>query len=45
MIPLEGDDPALILAGPGRGAASMKAFMAAIAKHRNWDRAMDPPPV
>jgi catalase len=45
MIPLEGDDPALILAGPGKGAASMKAFMAAIAKHRNWDRAMDPPPV
>jgi catalase len=45
MIPLEADDPALILAGPGKGAASMKAFMAAIAKHRNWDRAMDPPPV
>jgi catalase len=45
MIPLDGEDPALIVANPGKGAAAMKSFMAAIARHRNWDRAMDPPPI
>jgi len=44
-IPLDGEDPALILADAARGSAATKAFIAAIAKHRNWDRAMDPPPV
>jgi len=45
MIPLDGDDPALIVASPGKAAAATKSFVAALAKHRNWDRAMDPPPV
>lgn len=44
-IPLGAEDPALVLAQPGKGTAAIKAFMAAIAKHRNWDRAMDPPAV
>jgi catalase len=43
-IPLDGD-PALIVTPPGKGAASVKAFIGAVAKHRNWDRFMDPPPV
>jgi catalase len=44
-IPLDGNDPALIVANPGKGPAALKSFIAAIARHRNWDRAMDPPPV
>ena len=45
-IPLGGnDDPALILTPPGKVAPSLKAFVAALAAHRNWDRALDPPPV
>jgi catalase len=44
-IPLGANDPALILADPGKSAAAIKSFIAAVAKHRNWDRAMDPPPV
>jgi catalase len=43
-IPLDGDDPALIL-GPGGKPAATKQFVAALAQHRNWDRAMDPPAV
>ena len=42
-IPLDGDDAALILGDAG--PAATKAFIAAVSKHRNWDRAMDPPPV
>ncbi len=44
-IPLDGDDPALIVAQPAKLAAATKSFMAAIAQHRNWDRAADPPPI
>ena len=45
-IPLGGnEDPALILTPPGKLAPSLKAFVAALAAHRNWDRALDPPPV
>ncbi len=44
-LPLDLDDAALIASGPGQASASTKAFIAALAKHRNWDRAMDPPPV
>jgi catalase len=45
MIPLGEDDDALILSAPAKGAAATKAFIAALARHRNWARAMDPPPV
>jgi catalase len=44
-IPLGADDPALILADSGKAPAALKSFVAALARHRNWDRAMDPPPV
>jgi catalase len=44
-LPLGGDDPALIVAPASDSARAGKAFLAAVAKHRNWDRAMDPPPV
>jgi catalase len=37
-------DPALIVAEDGTRKA-IERFTAAIARHRNWDRAMDPPPV
>jgi catalase len=45
MIPLDGDDAALLLADGGDPNAGIEDFIAAIARHRNWDRAMDPPPV
>jgi catalase len=44
-IPLEQEDAALIAAEPGQDGKAMKAFIAALGKHRNWDRALDPPPV
>jgi catalase len=39
------DDPALIVSETGKAAAATKAFIAAVGKHRNWQRAIDPPPV
>jgi catalase len=44
-VPIAADDPALIVVPAAKGGAGTKAFLAALAKHRNWDRAMDPPPV
>jgi catalase len=44
-IPTDEEDPALLVAEPGKATAATKAFVAAIAKHRNWDRAVDPPVV
>jgi catalase len=44
-IPLDGSDPALIVAPSGKAAPALKAFITAIANHRNWDRVLDPPPV
>jgi catalase len=44
-IALDGEDAALIVAQSGQAAAALKPFLAAIAAHRNWDRAADPPPV
>jgi catalase len=44
-IPMDGGDAALIVSQSGKATASARLFIAAIAKHRNWDRAMDPPPV
>jgi catalase len=44
-IPLAGDDPALILSAGAKSGQAGRAFMEAIARHRNWDRAADPPPV
>jgi catalase len=44
-IPAEGDDPALIIAEKDGAAEAIDSFVAALAKHRNWDRAADPPKV
>jgi catalase len=44
-IPMDQADPALIVAPSDTGRAATKAFMEAVAKHRNWDRATDPPAV
>ena len=44
-IPVDGDDAALIRADGGKPDPAVRAFIEAIAKHRNWDRALDPPPV
>jgi len=44
-IPLGEDDEALIIADPAKLPAATKAFVAAVARHRNWDRFMDPPAV
>ncbi len=44
-IPLDGKDAALIVTTPAKGAQGLKAFLAALAAHRNWDRGLDPPPV
>jgi catalase len=44
-IASDGDDPALLVAPSGKSAKFIADFIAAISKHRNWDRAMDPPPV
>jgi catalase len=44
-IATEGQDLAVVVAPPERGPAATKAFIAAVAKHRNWDRATDPPHV
>ncbi len=45
MLPLDAEDAALLLMDGGDPEAGVEAFIAAIARHRNWDRAMDPPPV
>jgi catalase len=39
------DDPALLVVEANASQKALKSFIAAIAKHRNWDRAMDPPPI
>ncbi len=44
-IPMDADDAALFVVPRGKGGASVKDFIAAVGKHRNWDRFMDPPPV
>jgi catalase len=44
-IPVDGKDAALIAVSAGKSAQGLKAFVAAIGKHRNWDRALDPPAV
>ncbi|MBB3343339.1 catalase [Luteimonas sp. RC10] len=41
-IPLDGEDPALIVAGDA-GKASIGRFVKALAQHRNFDRERDPP--
>jgi catalase len=42
-IPVDADDPALIVTSPEQASAATRAFIAALGKHRNWDRALDPP--
>ncbi|HYO46575.1 MAG TPA: catalase, partial [Gemmatimonadota bacterium] len=44
-IPVGTGDPALIVIPPEKARAGTQAFMGAVAKHRNWDRATDPPRV
>jgi len=44
-IPVGAGDPALIVIPPEKARAGTQAFMRAVAKHRNWDRATDPPRV
>jgi len=44
-IPTDGKDAALIVTPRGKSASSVKDFIAAVGKHRNWDRFQDPPPV
>jgi catalase len=45
MLPLDRDDEALVVAAPGKAGAATRSFVAAIAAHRNWERASDPPPI
>jgi catalase len=44
-LPLDADDAALIVSPAGELRSGTKALLAGLAKHRNWDRALDPPPV
>jgi catalase len=44
-IVIDEDDLALVVVPAGQGPKGVKGFVQAIAQHRNWDRAMDPPPV
>jgi catalase len=44
MVPMNADDPALILV-PRNSQAATQVFLVAVGKHRNWDRAADPPAV
>ncbi|HET7729301.1 MAG TPA: catalase [Usitatibacter sp.] len=44
-IPLDAADAALVQGDARKPAPAIKSFIAAIAAHRNWDRALDPPPV
>jgi catalase len=39
------DDAALLVVEPGEAARATRSFIAAMGRHRNWDRAMDPPVV
>ncbi|MEO5677945.1 MAG: catalase [Usitatibacter sp.] len=42
-LPIGDDDAALIVASSGDPKKALGNFVAAIGRHRNWDRAMDPP--
>lgn len=42
-IQTKGRDSALMVTKAEESLATTKAFIAAVAKHRNWDRATDPP--
>ena len=44
-IVIDGDDVALVTTEAAGVPKATKAFIAAVAAHRNWDRAMDPPPI
>lgn len=44
-IPLEGDNAALFMVDRGDPEAGIEDFIAAVGRHRNWDRATDPPAV
>jgi catalase len=42
-LPIGDDDPAFIVVAAAGAKKGLAAFMAAVAKHRNWERATDPP--
>jgi catalase len=42
-IPTKGGDSALLAARAGQDQAAIRSFMKAVGRHRNWDRATDPP--
>jgi catalase len=42
-IPIDPADPALVVAQPAKSQAATRRFIVAVGKHRNWDRATDPP--
>ena len=44
-IPLDLADPAIVLGDGKRLAGAMSEFQAAVGRHRNWERAADPPAV
>ena len=44
-LPSGDDDPGVLLFGDGEGESALSAFVEAIAKHRHFERQMDPPPV
>jgi catalase len=45
QLPKGGADPGLLVVGGQDNATVVKAFIAAIARHRHFERQMDPPPV
>ncbi len=44
-LPSGDDDPGVLLFDDGEGEGALTAFVEAIAKHRHFERQMDPPPV
>ena len=44
-ISRDDDDPALLMVDANGAKRGLESFIAALANHRNWDRAMDPPPI
>jgi catalase len=44
-LPSGDDDPGVLLFDDGDGESALPAFVEAIAKHRHFERQMDPPPV
>lgn len=45
MIPTQGQDAAVVVSSVEERQTAMEEFIRAVEKHRNWDRATDPPHV